>query len=98
MIAQELLLFENSGSDDLEDFVDSAFSKARITVKLPYLDAMDYVVLLEEINKTGIGPQGMGGRITAFAVHINMMPCHISSLPVAVNLQCHSHRAIKIDL
>ncbi len=54
--------------------------------------------LLEEINKTGIGPQGMGGRITAFAVHINMMPCHISSLPVAVNLQCHSHRAIKIDL
>ncbi len=50
LIAQELLLFENSGSDDLEDFVDSGFSKARITVKLPYLDAMDYIVLLEEIN------------------------------------------------
>ncbi len=54
--------------------------------------------LLEEINNTGIGPQGMGGRITAFAVHINMMPCHIASLPVAINLQCHSHRVIKIDL
>ena len=54
--------------------------------------------LLEEINKTGIGPQGMGGRITAFAVHINMMPCHIASLPVAVNIQCHSHRVIKIEL
>ena len=50
LIAQELLLFENSGSDDLEDFVDSSFSKARITVKLPYLDAMDYMILIKEIN------------------------------------------------
>ncbi|MEA3353069.1 MAG: efflux RND transporter permease subunit [Campylobacterota bacterium] len=50
IIAQELLLFENSGSDDLEDFVDSGFSKARITVKLPYIDAIDYMVLLKEIN------------------------------------------------
>lgn len=50
LIAQELLLFENSGSDDLEDFVDSLFSKARITVKLPYIDAMDYTNLLKEIN------------------------------------------------
>jgi len=52
LIAQELLLFENSGSDDLEDFVDSGFTKARITVKLPYLDAMDYMVLLKQINKS----------------------------------------------
>jgi predicted RND superfamily exporter protein len=52
LIAQELLLFENSGSDDLEDFVDSGFSKARITVKLPYIDAIDYVVLLAEINNS----------------------------------------------
>ncbi len=50
LIAQELLLFENSGSDDLEDFVDSGFSKARITVKLPYIDAMDYINLIKEIN------------------------------------------------
>ena len=50
LIAQELLLFENSGSDDLEDFVDSGFSKARITVKLPYIDAMDYIHLLKEID------------------------------------------------
>lgn len=54
--------------------------------------------LLEEINKLGIGPQGMGGKVTAFAVHINTMPCHIASLPVAVNLQCHSHRVLKIEL
>ncbi len=51
LIAQELLLFENSGSDDLEDFVDSGFSKARITVKLPYIDAMDYMNLIKEINQ-----------------------------------------------
>ncbi len=50
LIAQELLLFENSGSDDLEDFVDSQFSKARITVKLPYIDSIDYIDLLKEIN------------------------------------------------
>jgi predicted RND superfamily exporter protein len=42
LIAQELFLFENSGSDDLEDFVDSSFSKARITAKVPYIDAIEY--------------------------------------------------------
>jgi fumarate hydratase subunit alpha len=48
--------------------------------------------LLEEINKLGIGPQGLGGRITALDVHIETYPTHIGSLPVAVNLQCHCHR------
>jgi len=48
--------------------------------------------LLELINATGIGPMGMGGRITALAVHVETHPCHIASLPVAVNLQCHAHR------
>jgi len=54
--------------------------------------------LLEEINKTGIGPQGLGGRITALAVHINIMACNIASLPVAINLQCHANRCVKIEL
>jgi fumarate hydratase subunit alpha len=48
--------------------------------------------ILERINKLGIGPQGLGGRTTSLAVHINMMPCHIASLPLAVNIQCHAHR------
>ena len=48
--------------------------------------------LLEEINKLGIGPQGFGGKITALAVHVETYPCHIASLPVAVNIECHSHR------
>lgn len=45
--------------------------------------------LLAEINKLGIGPQGLGGRVTAMDVHIETRPCHIASLPVAVNLHCH---------
>ena len=48
--------------------------------------------LLENINKTGIGPAGMGGRVTTLGVHAEMMPCHIASLPVAVNIQCHVAR------
>ena len=48
--------------------------------------------ILERINKLGIGPQGMGGRTTSLAVHINMMSCHIASLPLAVNIQCHAQR------
>ncbi len=48
--------------------------------------------LLDKINKTGIGPMGLGGKITALAVNIEKRPCHISSLPVAVNIECHAHR------
>ncbi|MCD6358504.1 MAG: fumarate hydratase [Dehalococcoidia bacterium] len=48
--------------------------------------------LLERINNLGIGPQGLGGRITAMAVQIEVFPSHIASMPVAVNLQCHSAR------
>lgn len=48
--------------------------------------------LLDRINDLGIGPQGMGGKTTALAVLIKTHPCHIASLPVAVNIDCHSHR------
>jgi len=54
--------------------------------------------LLERINKLGIGPQGMGGRITALAVHVESFPCHIASMPAAVNIQCHSHRVLAFEL
>lgn len=52
--------------------------------------------LLERINNLGIGPQGLGGRCTALAVHVESFPCHIASMPAAVNIQCHSHRVIRI--
>ena len=48
--------------------------------------------ILRLVNNLGIGPQGFGGRTTALAVHVEVFPCHIASLPVAVNLQCHSSR------
>ena len=48
--------------------------------------------ILKRVNKLGIGPAGYGGRITALAVHAESFPAHITSLPVAVNLQCHSAR------
>jgi fumarate hydratase subunit alpha len=48
--------------------------------------------ILERINGLGIGPSGFGGMVTALAVHVEVAPAHIASLPVAVNLQCHSAR------
>ena len=48
--------------------------------------------ILERVNSTGIGPQGFGGRTTALAVHAEVFPSHIASLPAAVNLQCHAAR------
>ncbi len=48
--------------------------------------------LLTRINALGIGPMGLGGSTTAFAVHVETHPCHIASLPVAVNVQCHADR------
>ncbi|MBU2567251.1 MAG: fumarate hydratase [Elusimicrobia bacterium] len=48
--------------------------------------------LLKEINNIGIGPQGLGGRVTALAVLIETYPCHITAIPVAVNIQCHACR------
>ena len=54
--------------------------------------------LLERVNELGIGPQGLGGRITALGVNIEVHPTHIAGLPVAVNLGCHSTRRISTTL
>jgi fumarate hydratase subunit alpha len=54
--------------------------------------------VLEEINNLGIGPQGYGGIVTALAVHVEMMPCHIASLPVSVSIQCHVARHREVIL
>ena len=54
--------------------------------------------LYEEINGLGIGPQGLGGRITSLAVHVDMMESHIASLPVAVNIQCHAARHKEVEI
>ncbi len=54
--------------------------------------------LLEAVNATGIGPAGLGGRVTALAVHVESFACHIASLPVAVTLQCHAARHASFTL
>ena len=54
--------------------------------------------ILDGINATGIGPAGFGGTVTALAVHVNGAPTHIAAFPVAVNLDCHSHRVREAEL
>lgn len=54
--------------------------------------------LLRSVNRMGIGPEGLGGRVTAMAVHVESHPCHIASLPVAVNINCHAARHKTITL
>ncbi|AVQ16955.1 MULTISPECIES: fumarate hydratase [Fusobacterium] len=54
--------------------------------------------LLEKINKLGIGPLGLGGKTTALAVKVNVFPCHIACLPVAINLNCHAVRHQEVIL
>ncbi len=58
---------------------------------IPYVKDME-VELLDKINKTGIGPGGLGGTTTALAVNINTYPTHIAGLPVAINICCHVNR------
>ena len=62
----------------------------------------DYAALekeiLERINREGHGPQGLGGSITSLAVHIDAFACHLASLPVAVNLNCHAARHAEVTL
>lgn len=48
--------------------------------------------ILREVNSLGIGAQGLGGKVTALSVYVESAPCHMASLPVAVNICCHSHR------
>ena len=64
---------------------------------IPYVKEMEEE-LLEKINRTGIGPGGLGGTTTALAVNINTYPTHIAGLPVAVNICCHVNRHVVREL
>ncbi len=54
--------------------------------------------LLKSVNTVGSGPQGLGGLVTALEVRVEVAPCHIGALPVAVNLECHAHRVQEVTL
>src|SRR2546422_2213432 len=57
----------------------------------PMLDALEKE-LLARANRLGIGPQGYGGDTTSLGIHVLTYPCHITSLPAAVTIECHAHR------
>ncbi|MDW7710932.1 MAG: fumarate hydratase [Deferrisomatales bacterium] len=63
----------------------------------PYYAALEEE-LLQAVNRMGIGPAGLGGTTTSLDVHVEAHPCHIASLPVAVNIQCHSARHKEVEL
>lgn len=63
----------------------------------PYANKLEKE-LLEAVNNLGIGPMGFGGRTTCLAVKVNCFPCHIASLPVAINIQCHANRHKSCEL
>lgn len=54
--------------------------------------------IIDAVNATGIGPAGFGGTVTTVAVHIEAMPTHIAAFPVAINIDCHSHRVRQVEL
>ncbi len=54
--------------------------------------------IFEAVNKTGVGPQGLGGDVTAFAINIEVYPTHIAGLPVAVTFCCHAVRHATVRL
>jgi fumarate hydratase subunit alpha len=64
---------------------------------LPHVAELEQAIL-DRINGSGIGPQGYGGRTTALAVQIEASSCHIASLPVSVNIECHAHRHQEVIL
>jgi fumarate hydratase subunit alpha len=65
----------------------------------PDLDTADLErEILKKVNNLGIGAMGYGGTVTALAVHVETFPCHITSLPVAVNMQCWCDRREEVIL
>ena len=62
--------------------------------EFPHIEEMEKD-LLEKINALGIGPAGLGGKMTALAVHVDTYPTHIAGLPVAVNICCHVNRHVE---
>lgn len=75
----------------------SLFRPLEVRSNLPEIAKLEEE-LMEEINRLGIGPQGMGGKTTALDVKIEIAPCHIAALPVAVNLNCHASRHKEVVL
>ena len=73
-------------------------AKKALLIKIQTKSSVLEKDLLRQINKTGIGPMGLGGKITALAVKIKKYPTHIAGLPVSVNISCHALRSAAVIL
>ncbi len=87
LIPQEFLLFENSGSDDLEDFVDGSFSKARLTFKLPWMEAGEYAEISDEL--TAMLKEGLGEEVEVTVT--GMVPLFQRTLSAAMSSMAVSY-------
>ena len=87
LIPQEFLLFENSGSDDLEDFVDGSFSKARLTFKLPWMEAGEYAEISDEL--TAMLKEGLGEKVEVTVT--GMVPLFQRTLSAAMSSMAVSY-------
>ncbi len=87
LVAQELFLFENSGSDDLEDVIDSRFSKARVSIRVPSIDAVHYGALIEEVVEKTQRRLGEHATITV----TGMMPLLAQTLTAGIYGAAHSY-------
>ena len=87
LIPQEFLLFQNSGSDDLEDFVDSSFSQARITFKLPWMEAGEYAEISDKL--TNILKEGLGDDVEITVT--GMVPLFQRTLSAAMSSMAISY-------
>ena len=76
----------------------SILAKKALLVKLSAKHSKLEEDLLKQVNKTGIGPMGLGGKTTALALNILTYPTHIAGLPVSVNISCHALRSAEIIL
>jgi len=96
LIAQEFLLFENSGSDDLEDYVDSQFSKARFTIKMPWADAILYKDFIAELEN--MFQRELGGKVEVTATGMNTLLSRTMSATIFSMAQSYVIAALVITM
>ena len=91
----EFYAAEREYIDEVEPLYGEATQKVSLAMLASPFRAELEKELLEQVNALGIGPQGMGGRITALSVHIRPYATHIAGLPCAINMSCHATRHAK---
>ena len=82
----------------LGSFHQTRLSFMRALLRRVKRENWQYERAIWRVDASGVGPQGLGGATTSLAVHIETFPCHMASLPVAVNVNCHAARHATVDI